>query len=920
MLQFQVFLIIGVLLLAKPAGNAVFLARFGPQMLPYMYILTALVAGVISVSYAAALQRYTLLRVNLWSLGICAVSLLGFASLIPQRLLGDVVAVGLYLWVALFGVLAASQFWMMANMVFDVRQAKRLFGPIGAGAIAGGIVGGYAANLVAAAFGIQVLLFVAGCCLVPVIFISIYIWKNCLLEEPGQSSREETESKTSKRPHQLIMASNHLKLLCAIIILSVITAKLVDYQFSALAVERFADPDRLTSFFGFWFSTFNVVGFLIQLLLTQRIVKWAGISGALVVLPAGLSLGAIVMFLFPGLGAATFSRLVDGSLKQSLHRAGVEMLFLPIGKQMKNRIKIFIDVLIDSLAGGIGGLLLIFLGWLGVSAFGTSGLVLVLSLLWGTCVILVRSEYLSAFRTKLSHLRPRQKQRPLSSRHGEVLSGFLHVLEEARLGKSEQQALYVLERAEDLSEDRFQKPIEALLHSPSSLIRARALRNLALRRGLDLRETVIAMLEDEADEVKNAALEYLVTHHLQETEALILEQLQDKSAAIGGTALVHLLLETRGNPELRKRWRLGDIFKQRVTDLTWLVPEQRMAWRYKLLVAAGRSGNSLGNEYIKRELNCPEPAVRKAAILATGESLADEWVFPLIDLLSEPEFRPNATAVLAQYGGRLPAILRRFLKENLLQITDVRRLPRVLERINSPRVIELLFALIERFFPNDLELKLEVLKALNKMQATFPKLQVPAKKVRRHLSLEVRKAKRLIRYIEVQRNLFAHDKLSAREGVLNVLHKRREGSLERIFRLLGMLYAPTDIIPAARGLRSELQSERASALEFLDVLLDNRLHHIMPILEYGVRHSNQVVRNTDQPLPQLTQDELDAFKSILREDDLRLKLSVIHLMGAMRQERYEPLLLQCLTDEDKRIRDVAHKALSLLSVGSWPSN
>ena len=48
-----------------------------------------------------------------------------------------------YTIVALFALLATSQFWVMANVVFNVREAKRLFGFIGAGGIAGGIVGGY---------------------------------------------------------------------------------------------------------------------------------------------------------------------------------------------------------------------------------------------------------------------------------------------------------------------------------------------------------------------------------------------------------------------------------------------------------------------------------------------------------------------------------------------------------------------------------------------------------------------------------------------------------------------------------------------------------------------------------------------------------------------------------------------------------
>jgi len=200
LLQLQVFLIIAVLLIAKPAGNAIFLARFGSGALPYMFIVTALVAAIISTAYSQALKYFTILRVNLWSLGACLLLLLLFAIIVPMPGSKDIVSVGLYLWVALFGVLAASQFWMMASLVFDVRQAKRLFGPIGAGAIAGGIVGGYLATIIAGNFGIRALLFVATGALLPVMAISIHIWRNYIANKESAISRKKKTARLRESP------------------------------------------------------------------------------------------------------------------------------------------------------------------------------------------------------------------------------------------------------------------------------------------------------------------------------------------------------------------------------------------------------------------------------------------------------------------------------------------------------------------------------------------------------------------------------------------------------------------------------------------------------------------------------------------------------------------------------------------------
>ena len=51
------------------------------------------------------------------------------------------VAVGLYVFGQILGILLISQFWTLANDIYDARQAKRLFGFIGGGASLGGALG-----------------------------------------------------------------------------------------------------------------------------------------------------------------------------------------------------------------------------------------------------------------------------------------------------------------------------------------------------------------------------------------------------------------------------------------------------------------------------------------------------------------------------------------------------------------------------------------------------------------------------------------------------------------------------------------------------------------------------------------------------------------------------------------------------------
>ena len=52
------------------------------------------------------------------------------------------VATALYWFGQIYAILLITQFWTLANIIFDPRQAKRLFGFIGAGSSLGGFVGG----------------------------------------------------------------------------------------------------------------------------------------------------------------------------------------------------------------------------------------------------------------------------------------------------------------------------------------------------------------------------------------------------------------------------------------------------------------------------------------------------------------------------------------------------------------------------------------------------------------------------------------------------------------------------------------------------------------------------------------------------------------------------------------------------------
>src|SRR5690606_8394094 len=119
----------------------------------------AIFAVIISTVYARFLGRIPLKTIILTTLYSSVFLFILFGILLRFNLVGGWILYVFYIWTAIFAVLTASQFWILANIVFNVREAKRLFGYIGAGVIAGGIFGGYLTTLLAEPIGSENMIF-----------------------------------------------------------------------------------------------------------------------------------------------------------------------------------------------------------------------------------------------------------------------------------------------------------------------------------------------------------------------------------------------------------------------------------------------------------------------------------------------------------------------------------------------------------------------------------------------------------------------------------------------------------------------------------------------------------------------------------------------------------------------------------------
>ncbi len=922
LMQVNLFLIICASLIVKPIANGLFLAKFGIEQLPVAYLFVALIAGAVSLLYTRVLQRHSVVRIFGLTFVVSIFCLIIFGVALSLHILEGLFLYLLYIWIAIFALVSASQFWIVANFVFSAREAKRLFGLIGAGGIAGAIFGGYLTSFLANFLGSEYLLFLCALLLMACIPITMKVWKEHVESAQSPFERSRPTEFVASHPFLLIRKSRQLSFMAGIAFVSVLVAKLVDYQFSGLAVAAIDDPDALTAFFGFWFSTFNVISLLLQLFVTRKVVGTFGVGTALFFLPGALLLSAAFLLVFPELLlAAIFLKMTESSLKQSVHRAAMELLILPIPAQIKNQTKTFIDVFVDSVATGCTGLLLIFIvQGMDLPVWVVTAVIIVLGILWLRLAQRLRKEYVRTFSRRIeeaSDLPSRRTKDAFDFSRASVLEGLRNVLKSG----TETQMLYVLQKLLELKEDRLFAEVTALLDHPSDAVKVAALRylNIFRKQSSALNTKIEPLMFSQSQDVKIQAFEYLIGHTLEQRTIIMDKYLNDPDYRVRVAAMVCLSMESGRNPDLKQSFGLEQLIGERYGWLAEVAdPEEKRVRLQAILQAMGYARIPRFYPVIAEYLDHPDVAIFQAACAAAGHSSDAYFVPVLIHLLAEDGSKEAAIEALAQYGNGIIGSFRAYLEsaENIPLV--VRCFPAVAGQIPTRESLEFCFTLLTH---EDAEVRSEAIQALNVLKQRYPDYRVDRSRtvneIRKEAHLyqdtlsilyaQIRAGEREAALIEE-----ANPLRQARQKLITLLEKKLDADLETIFQLLGLHYAENEFASVYKALKDDTHERRSDALEFLENLMEPNLKKIlMPILEVASWESitEEMIRKMKIRVP----GEYQCYKMILQGRNRRLKEAVLQLFRYLRNTDYNTLIDMAHRDADPRLRDYALKTWELIN-------
>lgn len=374
------FLAIAAYSIIGPARGALLMTKFGPDTLPWVYMASAALTGVVVAVYnrfTHAPRKYLIGG----SLAMLAVTLAGGAFAVSAAAM-PAVSFGYFLWTDVFGIMSTTLFWTYANDVFTHDESKRSFGLIAAGAPLGSIAGAFLMKMLVGSMGpVPMLMIAAG------IFASvlpIFLFMESRAKGRGAAPAPKTAaSAPEKGIFKTIAGSPFLIFLTAIVALERLVPDITNYLYSVAAAAKYAgDPAGMAQMFANVNFYTSVASFAASSLLVGLTLRKIGTGGSL--MTAGfvnLLLFALFPFM-PTLAVAAVFFGLDGVTRYTWFKTAKESTYAATDHDTIYRVKAFVEMFVYRFARGLAGLLLLGVAWLHGGPTGAALLGIPLALLW----------------------------------------------------------------------------------------------------------------------------------------------------------------------------------------------------------------------------------------------------------------------------------------------------------------------------------------------------------------------------------------------------------------------------------------------------------------------------------------------------------------------------------------------------------
>jgi hypothetical protein len=292
--------------------------------------------------------------------------------------------------------------------------------------------------------------------------------------------------------------------------------------------------------------------------------------------------------------------------------------------------------------------------------------------------------------------------------------------------------------------------------------------------------------------------------------------------------------------------------------------------------------------------------VVREAIRSVGKLQKRRLVPELLDRLADPRLIVDVTEVLTRFGNSIVGSLRDHLSDPAAPIEVRQQVPAILANVGTQLACNVL---LECLLDADSRLRLRSVSALNTIHSLHPELECDAEILEMLLAAEILGHYRSYQILERLETMLQSDELLA--GPLSESMKQE---VERIFRVLDVLYPSDNFSNAYVGLQSKSRIVHDNALEFLDNVLKTQFRKMLvPLLDSKVSIAERATI-ANRLVPARIENSEQAIAVLVACNDPCLRSCGAYAVGIFGLKSLEHELNRCLDHPDPLLRETARQA------------
>jgi ATP:ADP antiporter, AAA family len=358
----------------------------GVDNLSWLFTGTLIGMALANPAFSMLVARLPRVRFVSWTYRFFMLNLVLFFFLLQGTSgLGNIwVGRVFFIWTAVFNLFVPSVFWAFMSDLFTREQAKRLFGVISAA----GTLGAATGSLLTASLATRVppvyLLFLSA------IFLEVAVLAVRTLSRQSERLRTVRGAASQEVPigggvfagMRHALRSPYLLNICLYMLFYTVLSTFLYFQQAELVDRTFTDRAARTVFFARVDLLTNALTFVLQIFALGNLLKLAGISITLAVLPAMSAAGFLTLGLLPTAGVLVWFQALRRAGNFAVARPTREVLFTVVTREDRYKAKSFIDTFVYRTGDQLGAWSYTLLGMAGVTVAGTAWVAVPLSVAW----------------------------------------------------------------------------------------------------------------------------------------------------------------------------------------------------------------------------------------------------------------------------------------------------------------------------------------------------------------------------------------------------------------------------------------------------------------------------------------------------------------------------------------------------------